>query len=140
MKIAFIGLGIMGRRMAANLLKNEVEVHVYNRTESVAKELEQLGARSYSSPNEAVAEADIVFSMLSTPEVVESLFTGKEGILASMKDNALWADCSTVNPSFSLKAAEWAKNTGKRFIDAPVAGTKPHAENADWLPCRAPTG
>lgn len=131
MKITFIGLGIMGSRMAANLLKNDVDLRVYNRSVSPVKELEAKGAKSASSAKEAVVEADIVFSMLSTPEVVAQLFLKENGALSAMKANAIWVDCSTVNPSFSLKANEAARKAGVRFMDAPVTGTKPHAENGE---------
>ncbi len=133
MKITFIGLGIMGSRMAANLLKNGLEVTVYNRSMEATKLLEKEGAKVAKTPVEAVVDSDIVFSMLSTPEVVTSIFFGKEGVLAGMKKEAIWADCTTVNPSFSLKAAEEAKKQGIRFLDTPVAGTKPQAQNAELV-------
>jgi len=133
MKITFIGLGIMGSRMAANLLKNGVELTVYNRSKEAVEQLKEQGAKAADTPKQAVAEADIVFSMLSTPEVVEALFLGDKGTLAAMKNGALWVDCSTVNPSFSRKAGEAAGRAGIHFLDAPVAGTKPHAENAELV-------
>ena len=64
MKVTFLGLGIMGSRMAANLLKNKVELTVYNRSKEPVEQLRKLGAKSSESPTEAVAEADIVFTML----------------------------------------------------------------------------
>lgn len=130
MKITFIGLGIMGKGMAANLLKNGVDLTVYNRSQGPLKELESKGAKSAASANEAVKEADIVFSMVSTPEVVAHLFLGENGALLAMKKNAIWVDCTTVNPSFSLQANQAAQKAGIRFMDAPVTGTKPHAKNA----------
>lgn len=133
MKVTFIGLGIMGSRMAANLLKNGVELTVYNRSKEVVEYLVRQGAKAANSANEAVAEADIVFSMLSTPEVVDTLFMGPDGVLSNMKKGAIWADCTTVNPSFSLKAAAKAVNAGIQFLDAPVAGTKPHAGDAELV-------
>ena len=81
MKVSFIGLGIMGSRMAQNLLKNGVELTVYNRTSSTADELVKAGANLASSVTEAVKEADVVFSMLSTPEVVEQLAFGENGMV-----------------------------------------------------------
>jgi len=71
--------------------------------------------------------------MLSTPEVVGELFLGANGLLFEMKDMAYWVDCSTVNPSFSAQAHKAAQNTKKVFIDAPVAGTKPQAQNAELV-------
>ena len=125
MKITFIGLGIMGSRMAANLLKNGVDVTVYNRSKEPVNILLEKGAKTAATANEAAKNADIVFSMLSTPEVVDYVFLSEDGVLSAMKKNAIWVDCSTVNPSFSIKSKEAADNFGIRFIDAPVAGTKP---------------
>ncbi len=133
MKVAFIGLGIMGSRMAANLLKNGVDITVYNRSKSPVDKLVAQGARKANSAKEAVAQADLVFSMLSTPEVVQSSFLGNNGVLANMKKGAIWADCTTVNPSFSQQAKKVADKNGIRFLDAPVAGTKPHAQNAELV-------
>lgn len=131
MQITFIGLGIMGSRMAANLLKQGVDLTVWNRSPEPVEQLVSRGARAGDSLHEAVSGADIVFSMLSTPEVVESLFMRGGAALSSMKPRAIWADSSTVNPSFSRKAAEVAQKADVRFMDAPVAGTLPHAEKAE---------
>jgi len=120
----------MGSRMASNLLKNGVDLTVHNRSKEIEQQLEKTGAKVANSIDEAVADADLVFSMLSTPEVVETIFIKEDGLLSKMKKNAIWVDCTTVNPSFSLKSLERAKELGIRFMDAPVAGTKPHAENA----------
>ncbi len=131
-KITFIGLGIMGSRMAKNLLQKggDIELTVFNRSVEAAKPLQKIGATIAKSAIEGVKEADIVFTMLSTPEVVEAVAMGDSGFLSNMKENALWVDCSTVNPSFSLRVNKEAQERGVRFVDAPVAGTKPHAENA----------
>ncbi len=131
MKITFIGLGIMGSRMASNLLKNGVELTVYNRSKESVEQLVAQGAKTAETINAAVTGANIVFSMLSTPEVIDQLFLQDGSALSAMSPNAIWADCSTVNPSFSLKAQAAATRAGVRFVDAPVAGTKPHAENAE---------
>ena len=133
MKIAFIGLGIMGSRMASHLAKNNLNLTVYNRT--------QLDFETFGNPNvtvadslqNAVLDADIVFSMLSTPQVVEEVFFGNNGVLKSMKENAIWADCTTVNPSFSIRAFHEATKNKIRFIDAPVSGSKPQANNAELI-------
>ena len=133
MKIAFIGLGIMGSRMAANLLKQGYELSVYNRTKAAAEALQPMGAKVANSAQEAVPQADIVITMLSKPEVVEALASGQDGFLGNMQENSLWVDCSTVHPSFVRKMAEIAHSHKLRYLDAPVAGTKPHAENAELV-------
>jgi 3-hydroxyisobutyrate dehydrogenase-like beta-hydroxyacid dehydrogenase len=133
MKVTFIGLGIMGSRMAKNLLKHKVELTVYNRSKAIVEELVSLGAKTAPSAAEAVKEADIVFTMLSKPAVVQEVANGENGFLPHMKPNALWADSSTVNPSFSQSAKQWAVQNKLRFLDAPVAGTLPQAQNAELV-------
>ena len=133
MNVTFIGLGIMGSRMARNLLKHDVTLTVYNRSDEPAQALADQGAVRASSAAEAVAEADVVFTMLSSPEVVAEVATGLKGFLTSMKENALWADCSTVNPSFTRRMQSAATEQHVRFLDTPVAGTKPQAENAELV-------
>jgi len=131
MKITFIGLGIMGSRMASHLAKNNVKLTVYNRTKTDTEAFNNKSVLVADSLKDAVKDADIVFSMLSTPEAVEEVFFGKEKTLKAMKKNAIWVDCSTVNPSFSIKAFQEAKLHNIRFLDAPVAGSKPQAQNAE---------
>lgn len=133
MKIAFIGLGIMGSRMAANLVKNNADVIVFNRSEAPLMKLKSLGASVAESYLQAVKYADVVFTMLSTPEVVEKLMFGNKGCLSGMKENALWVDCSTVNPSFSIRSEKEAAKWHIRFMDIPVSGSKIQAENAELL-------
>jgi len=126
--VAFIGLGIMGRRMAANLVANEVPLTVYNRSQEPREALGKQGAQVAASFREAVEDADVVFSMLSTPVVVADVAWGADGFLSAMKKDALWVDCTTVHPSFSLRSQTEAAARDVRFVDAPVAGTKPHAK------------
>ncbi|MEM7368853.1 MAG: NAD(P)-dependent oxidoreductase [Bacteroidota bacterium] len=133
MKVSFLGLGIMGSRMAANLAQNKVSLTVYNRSADKAETFRSAGAAVASSVQQAVAEADVVFSMLSTPVVVKELATGEQGFLQQMKQQAVWIDCTTVNPSFSREMAQHAAEANIRFLEAPVAGTKPHAENAELV-------
>ena len=131
MKVAFIGLGIMGSRMAHNLLKAGVDLTVFNRSVGPVEALENEGARGVSSASEVVKEADIVFSMLSNPQVVQEVMFGE--VLENMNPNTLWVDCSTVNPSFTLETNEKALEAGIRFMDGPVAGSKFQAENKELI-------
>ncbi|MDC7998118.1 NAD(P)-dependent oxidoreductase [Gilvibacter sediminis] len=130
MKITFIGLGIMGQAMATNLLKNGTALTVYNRSLEKAEPLKALGATVAQSAKEAVAEADLVISMLADPSAVEQTFLSESGILKHMKSGSTWIDCSTVDPEFSRLSAAAAQKSGVAFIDAPVAGSKPQAEAA----------
>ena len=133
MQVTFIGLGIMGCRMARNLLKNNISLTVYNRTEGPALELEKMGAKRSATPQKAVSGSDYVITMLSDPEAVEDLMLGGTGCIHHMKTKALWIDCSTVNPSFTLECKKQCEAAGIRFMDAPVSGTKPQAENAELV-------
>ena len=130
MNVTFLGLGIMGSRMATNLLNSGVAVTVWNRTPEAADIPELAAATKADSLAAAVRDADVVYSMLSTPEAVAECFFGDQGALSSMKQDALWVDCTTVNPSFSRSAQEHATAAGVRFFDAPVAGSKPQAAGA----------
>lgn len=133
MKIGFIGLGIMGSRMAMNLLDNGYQLFVYNRTPNKAEPLLAKDAVWCESPADMAGQVDILFSMLANPQAVEETALGEDGFLDSMRENALWVDCSTVNPSFSHHMAARAAARSVRFIDAPVAGTKGPAEKGELL-------
>ncbi len=134
MKIGFIGLGIMGSRMAANLQKKGHELVVYNRTKEKADQLIAQGAAWAPSPADLAKKVKIVVTMLSKPDAIaETALIGKNSFLGSLAANALWIDCSTVNPSFSKLMAAEAKRRNVRFIDAPVAGSKVPAEQGQLL-------
>ncbi|MGV3488904.1 MAG: NAD(P)-dependent oxidoreductase [Tuberibacillus sp.] len=132
-KLAFIGLGIMGSRMANNLLKAGFPITVHNRTKEKANPLIGAGALWADSPKEAAAQADIVFTMLSNPEAVEEMAYADNGLFSGLQPGSLWVDVSTVNPAFSRKMAEdaWAQHI--RFLDAPVSGSKIPAENGELI-------
>jgi 3-hydroxyisobutyrate dehydrogenase/glyoxylate/succinic semialdehyde reductase len=132
-KTAFIGLGIMGSRMAKNLLVEGVDLTVYNRSPEPVQKLVQAGARSAESPEEAASGADLVFSMLSTPQVVADLALGGRGFLSAIPEHSLWVDCTTVDPAFSRRCHQEAEEEGVRFMDCPVAGSSPQAEQRELL-------
>lgn len=133
MKVAFIGLGIMGSRMAGNILKSGQDLIVHNRTKSKADSLISAGAIWAESPAEATKSADIIITMLEDPKAVESVFNGENGISSAPPEGKLWLDCSTVNPSFTVRISEMAREKGFRFIDAPVAGSKAPAESGELV-------
>lgn len=132
-QIGFIGLGIMGSRMAANLLSKGFSLKVYNRTKSKAEPLIEAGAEWAETASDAGKNVDILITMLSEPGAVSSLALGKNGFLESMKKNALWIDSSTVNPYYTGEMKQIASEKGIRFIDAPVAGSKKPAEKGELL-------
>src|SRR6267143_1358846 len=130
MKIGFIGLGIMGSRMAANLQKHGYDLVMFNRTRAKAQPLIDKGATFAESPAKAAEQVDILFTMLAHPDAVEQASLGRDGFLSHLKPNALWIDCSSVNPSFSKKMAAEAARREVHFVDAPVTGSAPVAAEA----------
>lgn len=130
MKIGFIGLGIMGSRMAANLRSAGHTVAVHNRTREKAEQLLSLGATWAASPADVARQAETVFTMLAPPEAVRQAALGRDGFLGTLEPGRLWVDCSTVNPSSSREMAEKARERGIRFVDAPVTGSKSYAAEA----------
>src|SRR5438477_3913007 len=105
MKIGFIGLGIMGSRMAANLQKHGHSLVVFNRTREKAEPLMAEGATWAESPAALAQQAEVIFTMLAHPYAVEEAALGKDGFLQHPGFAKMWIDCSTVNPSFSRKMA-----------------------------------
>lgn len=127
MNIGFIGLGIMGSRMAGHLINGEHSLIVHNRTKSKADDLIKQGATWADSPSDMAQNADLIITMLAHPQAVETVAFGDNGFMNTLETGKLWIDSSTVNPSFSKQMAQKAVAQGIRFIDAPVAGSKNQA-------------
>jgi 3-hydroxyisobutyrate dehydrogenase-like beta-hydroxyacid dehydrogenase len=133
MKIGFIGLGIMGSRMAANLQKNGHSLVLFNRTRAKAEPLLGPCGTFSDSPSKLAEEVETLFTMLADPDAVEQAALGTDGFLDHLKPNALWVDCSSVNPSFSRKMATEAARRQVRFVDAPVTGSAVPAADAKLI-------
>src|SRR5213595_4114599 len=133
MKIGFIGLGIMGSRMAANLQKCGHSLVVFNRTRAKAEPLLGLCGTFSDSPAKLAEQGDVLFTMLAHPDAVEQAALGANGFLDHLKSNSLWVDCSSVNPSFSKKMAAEAARRQVHFVDAPVTGSAPAAAEAKLI-------
>src|SRR5258708_19818375 len=103
MKIGFIGLCIMGSRMAANLQGQGYQLVVFNRTRAKAEPLLGPCGTFSDSPAKLAEQVEVLFTMLAHPDAVEEAALGRNGFLSRLKPNALWVDCSSVNPSFSNK-------------------------------------
>src|SRR4051812_31074565 len=128
MKIGFIGLGIMGSRMAANLQNYGYDLVVFNRTRAKAQQLIERGASFAESPASLAREVDVVFTMLAHPDAVREAALGDDGFLHHLRGDAFWVDCSSVNPSFTNEMAAAAATRRIRFVDAPVTGSAPVAD------------
>ena len=122
MKIGFIGLGIMGSRMAGNLQKDGYSLVVFNRTRAKAEPLLGPCGTFSDSPAKVADQVEILFTMLAKPDAVEEMALRANGFLNYLRPNAFWIDCSSVNPSFSKKMAAAAAARQIHFIDAPVTG------------------
>ena len=126
-KIGFIGLGIMGGPMAANLVKAGYRVAGFNRSRPKIDELVAAGGAAAASTAEAVSDADVVITMLPDSPDVEAVLLGEDGVLADAKPGALIIDFSTVRPETSRRVAGAAAERGLRALDAPVSGGEPKA-------------
>ncbi|KUL47571.1 2-hydroxy-3-oxopropionate reductase [Streptomyces violaceusniger] len=121
-KIAFIGLGIMGSPMAANLVKAGHTVTGYNRSQPAIDKLVAAGGKGAGSVAEAVADAEVVITMVPADPQVEEVVLGEGGVLENVKPGTLVIDMSSITPQTSVKVATAAKEKGVRTLDAPVSG------------------
>jgi 3-hydroxyisobutyrate dehydrogenase-like beta-hydroxyacid dehydrogenase len=120
--IGFVGLGHMGGNMAARLLSAGHEVYGEERHREHARALEESGLRWCDTPREVAAAAEVVFTSLPDDAALESASSGPDGILAGLREDAIWVDVSTVSPSVSRGLAERARERGAAMLDAPVSG------------------
>jgi 3-hydroxyisobutyrate dehydrogenase-like beta-hydroxyacid dehydrogenase len=120
MRVAFLGLGIMGHAMATNLVKAGHEVTVWNRTPGKLVE----GAGMSPTPAAAAQGAEVVWLCVSDTAAVEKILFGPEGIEQSLGEGTIVADSSTISPSATLKFAERIRAHGAAYVDAPMTGSK----------------
>ena len=125
--VGFIGLGNMGRHMAANLVSNGKDVVVFDVSSDAVNQLEGKGAKGAASPGEVAAQSNVLVTMVPSSPQVKEVYEG--GVLANMKPGTLCIDSSTIDPSVSKSIAAQVKNAGGLFYDAPVSGGVVAAEN-----------
>src|ERR1700722_1199422 len=130
MRVAFLGLGIMGRSMATNLAKAGHEVTVWNRTPG-KEEVE--GARTAASPADAARGVDVIWMCVSDTKAVESVLFGPQGAQESLTDGMIIADSSTISPSATRQFAERVRAKGVQYVDAPMTGSKAGAANGTLI-------
>jgi len=128
--VGFVGLGIMGRPMAANLVKAGFDVVGYSRRAEPAAGLVRQGGRSAASIAAVTAESDVLITMLPDSPDVEEVVLGEQGILAHARPGLLLIDMSTIRPQSEMAIAEAAQAVGVRMLDAPVSGGEPGAVSA----------
>jgi len=128
-KYGFLGLGIMGRAMAANLLKAGFAVTVWNRTAEKCEYLVSHGAAQGKNPADVIANSDITFAMVSDPAAAKELCFGNQGVMEGITPGRSYIDVSTVDPHTSIEIGLAITNKGGRFLEAPVSGSKKPAED-----------
>jgi len=128
--LGFIGLGIMGGGMAANLALAGMTPAVWNRTAAKAGPLEKLGARVAASPADAAKDADVVITMLADPPAVREIAAA---FLPELKAGALWINATTIDPDCAREMAALADGRGARYLDAPVTGSKGPAAKGELI-------
>lgn len=120
--VGFVGTGVMGRSMAANLMKAGITVCVYNRTREKAEDLIADGAIWKDTPGEVAKASDIVITMVGYPKDVEEVYFNANGLLANAQQGAYLIDMTTSSPTLAKKIYQTAKDQGIFAMDAPVSG------------------
>jgi len=133
MEVGFLGLGIMGKAMAANLLRHGFRVTVWNRTLSKCDELVAMGATVGETPAAVVAKCKYTIAMLSDPDAAISVVFDKDGVLEQIGEGKGYVDMSTVDAATSCKISEAVKQKGGAFVEAPVSGSKKPAEDGQLV-------
>src|SRR5258705_10463440 len=120
--IGFIGLGIMGRPMARNLLKAGHSLIVHSRSQGPVDEIVKAGAKAASSPKDVAAQCDVLITMLPNSPDVEQVALGKDGIIEGAKAGLIFVDMSTISPIVSQKVGKELAAKGVKIVEPPVAG------------------
>jgi 2-hydroxy-3-oxopropionate reductase len=121
-RVGFIGLGIMGKPMARNLMQSGYELTVHNRSPEKAEELGKEGASVAATPKEVAQKSDVVITMLPDSPQVREVVAGEDGVLEGISEGALLIDMSTISPVVTEELAEAVKEKGASMLDAPVSG------------------
>lgn len=130
MKIGFIGLGIMGKPMAKNLMDAGYPLVVFNRSKESVKELVNYGALAGKSPKDVSEQSDVIITMLPDSPDVEMVFNDEEGLLSGLTEGKIVIDMSSIDPGTSERLNKLVEKSGSHMLDAPVSGGEEGAVNA----------
>ena len=122
LKVGYIGLGLMGKSIARNILKAGFQLFVHNRSQEAVNELVSEGAHSAASPAETAAQVDMIFTNLPDSPDVEAVVLGQGGILEGAHDGLIYVDNSTIKPATARRIAEQMRSKNVLCLDAPVSG------------------
>lgn len=128
-KIGFIGVGIMGKSMVRNLMKNDFEVSIFARNKEKVLDVISEGANFYPTIKECVSGCDAVITIVGFPKDVEEVYFGENGILENVKEGTYVIDMTTSSPKLAVEIFEKAKEKGVKALDAPVTGGDIGAKN-----------
>lgn len=131
--LGFVGLGLMGSRIARRLLDSGYQVSGYNRTRAKAETLIQAGMVWKESPKEVVQAADITFSMVTDTAALSSITEDDDGILAGLSAGKIYVDMSTVSPKAIRHLSGRVAATGAQMLEAPVSGSLPAAQSGTLI-------
>ena len=126
--VGFIGLGLMGKHMARNLLKAGYPLVVHNRSREAVRELVAEGGGEASSPKEVAGRASVIITMLPNSPDVQLVAAGQDGLFEGVSAGDVIIDCSTISPEVTARLAEQAASLGVAWLDAPVSGGPAGAE------------
>lgn len=127
MKVGFIGLGVMGGPMAANILKGGHELTVFDRSAEAVAKLVQAGAKAAATAREVGAASEIVVTMLPEPQHVEQVVLGKDGLVEGLPKGGIVIEMSTIDPGTSVRVGDALRKLGMELVDSPVGKTSEHA-------------
>ena len=128
--IGFIGLGVMGKPMAKNLIKGGHSLVVYNRSRGAVDEVVGAGAKAATSPADVARQATIIITMVPDTPDVELVITGADGVLSTVQRGAIVIDMSSISPVATQRLAKMVAEKGATMLDAPVSGGEIGAINA----------
>jgi len=131
--VGFMGLGTMGAPMAANILRAEYPLTVYNRSSAKTAPLAELGARVAPGPRELAQASDVILAMVTDSEALDALLWGPGGAAAAMDKTKVFINMSTVSPRYTRELSERLAPSGVTFIDAPVSGSRKPAEEGTLI-------
>src|SRR2546422_11110994 len=127
-RLGFIGIGNMGSRMAKRLLEHGYQLKAHNRSREDAEALVKYGATVADGIAEIASEADVILSSLTNDDAVKSVYTDADGVFAQVRRGSAIIEMSTVSPATSRQLYDLSRKTGVKFLDSPVSGSTPAAE------------
>jgi 2-hydroxy-3-oxopropionate reductase len=130
LKVGYIGLGLMGKSIARNIMKAGFPLVVHNRSQGAVEELVREGAQAAASPTETAAQVDVVFTNLPDTPDVEKVVLGERGIIEAAREGLIFVDNSTIKPAATRRIADVLTEKGVLCLDAPVSGGDIGAKNA----------